>query len=174
MREDGAELDKFLLTRDEAFRPHGYELQNPVSVSPEGSVPASFEIQRGKDGDGSAEVTGERQQWHRITVDFNGPWAHEQADPNPFVDYEYRVVFEPWCLAKRSEAFLVYVPADFDGASLRVGETGVRYDIRIWNPGSGKEVRENPGQLSTGEMLALPDGEVPSAERVLSIVRVEE
>jgi hypothetical protein len=44
-------------------------------------------------GDGSAEVTGELKQYHRVTVTFAGPSTSETADPNPFLDYRLDVTF---------------------------------------------------------------------------------
>ena len=38
-------------------------------------------------------VTGVRQQWHRVTVDVQGPATSELASTNPFKDYRFDVVF---------------------------------------------------------------------------------
>ncbi len=37
---------------------------------------------------------GERKQWQRATLTFDGPQASETGDPNPFRDYRLTVVFE--------------------------------------------------------------------------------
>lgn len=39
-------------------------------------------------------VHGELKQWHAVTLDIAGPFAHEQdLKPNPFTDYAYNVTF---------------------------------------------------------------------------------
>ncbi|MEM9364696.1 MAG: DUF5060 domain-containing protein, partial [Planctomycetota bacterium] len=46
------------------------------------------------DGDGSINVSGETKTWHNITLDLQGPYAHEQDNqPNPFTDYGMTVTF---------------------------------------------------------------------------------
>ena len=47
-----------------------------------------------KGGDGSAAVTGELKQWHKVTLTLDGPFADElDTDPNPFTDYRMTVTF---------------------------------------------------------------------------------
>ncbi len=49
---------------------------------------------RQPDGDGSVEVEGELKTWHKITLNLNGPFAHEKDNvPNPFTDYRMTVTF---------------------------------------------------------------------------------
>ncbi|MEM0895675.1 MAG: DUF5060 domain-containing protein [Verrucomicrobiota bacterium] len=49
---------------------------------------------RSEDGDGSVTVSGELRQWHKVTLDLNGPFAHElDRNPNPFTDYQFTVTF---------------------------------------------------------------------------------
>ena len=49
---------------------------------------------RQPDGDGTVELTGERKQWHKISVTMDGPFAHEQDDqPNPFLDLRMLTIF---------------------------------------------------------------------------------
>lgn len=51
-------------------------------------------LKRQPDGDGSVEVSGERKLWHRITLTFQGPFAHEMdQSPNPFTDHHFAVEF---------------------------------------------------------------------------------
>ncbi|NNM29791.1 MAG: DUF5060 domain-containing protein, partial [Akkermansiaceae bacterium] len=53
-----------------------------------------FHGPRGPDGDGSVTIRGELKQWHKVTLDLSGPYAHElDRDPNPFTDYYFQVVF---------------------------------------------------------------------------------
>jgi hypothetical protein len=41
----------------------------------------------------SAEISGERQQWHKVILTFNGPASSEQAPDNPFLNYRMSVTF---------------------------------------------------------------------------------
>ncbi len=51
-------------------------------------------LQRGEDGDGAVSITGEKRQWHKITLTLSGPAADERDnDPNPFLDYRMTVKF---------------------------------------------------------------------------------
>lgn len=50
---------------------------------------------REANGDGAIKVSGELKQWHKITIDLNGPYAHEHDNqPNPFTDYRMTVRFK--------------------------------------------------------------------------------
>ena len=44
----------------------------------------------GQDG---ATITGERKQWHKVTLTLDGPQASETGEPNPFLDYRLTVTF---------------------------------------------------------------------------------
>jgi hypothetical protein len=49
---------------------------------------------RPSDGDGSITITGELQQWHKITLELAGPFATEtDIAPNPFTDQRFDVTF---------------------------------------------------------------------------------
>lgn len=49
---------------------------------------------RQPDGDGRVTVSGEPKVWHKVTLTFDGPYAHEQDNqPNPFTDYCLEVTF---------------------------------------------------------------------------------
>ena len=49
---------------------------------------------RQPDGDGKATITGELKQWHKVTLQLDGPFAAESDDaPNPFTDLAYNVIF---------------------------------------------------------------------------------
>jgi len=115
MREDGAELDQFLLTRDREFRPPGYHRPEKPAAAAKVDKPAPS-IEKGADGDGSVSISGARKLWHKVTVDFQGPWAHERATPNPFLDYDYRVHFEHLETGKKSSV-LGYFAADGEAAN---------------------------------------------------------
>ncbi|MBC9868113.1 MAG: DUF5060 domain-containing protein, partial [Opitutae bacterium] len=113
MREDGTELDRILLTSNSQYTP---ENQGPPTRLKQGSLPEPFGIPenyretvldwvemrvgpalagaRLADGDGTVKISGELKQWHKVTLDLAGPYAHEgDKDPNPFTDYRYTVVF---------------------------------------------------------------------------------
>jgi hypothetical protein len=48
--------------------------------------------QRG--GANDIAISGERRQWHKVTLTLNGPQADESANaPNPFLDYRLSVIF---------------------------------------------------------------------------------
>ncbi len=87
MREDGCELDQILFATDVEYRPEGYHRDKAPSPKP-------LVIEKGPDGDGSIEVSGELKQWHNISITLKGPWAHERGEENPFLDYQFSAVFE--------------------------------------------------------------------------------
>jgi hypothetical protein len=116
MREDGFEFDKWLMTTDRNFaRPHG---AGPASRLHRGTVPEPFSAEvsphatgvtnvtkpvsklnriepRQPDGQGGVEIVGEQKRWHKITLQMDGPFAHEQDNsPNPFTDYRMQVEFQ--------------------------------------------------------------------------------
>jgi len=98
MREDGFEFDAWIMTTDKDFSPPGAGA--PESVVSAGTLPAAFPVVkaaaslRGKDGDGSVQVSGELKTWHKVTLDLAGPWVAEDDDkPNPFTDLRMDVVF---------------------------------------------------------------------------------
>ncbi len=118
MREDGFEFDKWLMTTNRTFsRPPG---SGPSTVLRSGTLPEPFPFvarqranqvasasrikvsrsrapmreSREQDGGGSVVLSGDLKQWHKITIDLEGPYAHEKDnDPNPFTDYNMVVTF---------------------------------------------------------------------------------
>lgn len=121
MREDGFEFDKWLMTTNRDFaRPVD---AGPTSDARRGTIPTAFPVTlpqekrveqtarratsptksvssaplvepRQSHGDGTVEITGERRQWHNVTLTLDGPYAHEQDNaPNPFTDYRMTVTF---------------------------------------------------------------------------------
>ncbi|WP_221029489.1 DUF5060 domain-containing protein [Actomonas aquatica] len=51
-------------------------------------------LARAPNGDGAITVSGERLQWHTVTLDLDGPFAHEDdVAPNPFSDLAFNVTF---------------------------------------------------------------------------------
>jgi hypothetical protein len=59
-------------------------------------------------------VTGERKQWHKVTITFDGPAAREAGTPNPFLDYRLTVTFAN---GERSYTVPGYFAADGDAAN---------------------------------------------------------
>jgi hypothetical protein len=46
------------------------------------------------DGSGAMAISGELQQWHKVTLTLDGPYAQERdTAPNPFTDYRFDVRF---------------------------------------------------------------------------------
>ncbi|WP_250931572.1 DUF5060 domain-containing protein [Aporhodopirellula aestuarii] len=43
--------------------------------------------------DSVVSVSGELQQWHKVTLTLEGPQASEDGNPNPFLDYRLQVTF---------------------------------------------------------------------------------
>ncbi len=88
MREDGFEFDKFILTTNRDFAP-------PEGAGPDATVKSgTLQEIRQPSGDGSVTVAGELKAWHKITLNLNGPFAHENDRmPNPFTDYRMSVRF---------------------------------------------------------------------------------
>ncbi len=64
----------------------------------------------------SAEISGELKQWHKVTLDFDGPRTSEKADPNPFLSYRLNVRFKH---EDGGKSYLVpgYFAADGDAAN---------------------------------------------------------
>lgn len=114
MREDGFEFDKWLMTLDrELTRPEGI---GPIAAVRSGYLPEPFPFvaastatddvpataagskplvePRQPHGDGRVSISGDLKQWHKVTLELNGPFAHEQDNsPNPFTDYRMAVRF---------------------------------------------------------------------------------
>ncbi|MCG8701723.1 MAG: DUF5060 domain-containing protein, partial [Bacteroidales bacterium] len=66
----------------------------PVKLLPEPELKFSNIEERGTDGEGTVQISGELKQWHKITLTLDGPFAHElDKAPNPFTDYNMQVTF---------------------------------------------------------------------------------
>lgn len=49
---------------------------------------------RQPDGDGAVSISGELKEWHKVTLNLNGPYAHEKDNaPNAFTDHNFNVTF---------------------------------------------------------------------------------
>ncbi|WKN30866.1 DUF5060 domain-containing protein [Porifericola rhodea] len=97
MREDGFEFDKWMLVRDKHFRPE--QDHGPTAQLKSGSLPPAFLASEGTtsdrtDGTGEISISGELKQWHKVTLNLDGPFATERDESvNPFTDYNMRVTF---------------------------------------------------------------------------------
>jgi hypothetical protein len=111
MREDGFEMDKFVLASDKNFRPEGH---GPAIKVKSGKLPASLMVvsqkvdakkesqterpkliqPRQPDGGGTVSISGELKQWHKVTLTLDGPFANERdTQPNAFTDCALNVTF---------------------------------------------------------------------------------
>lgn len=84
----------------------------------------------------AAEVSGELKQWHTVTATFNGPSTTEEAEPNPFADYQLTVLFVHQASGRRYE-----VPGFFaaDGNAAETSATGGnKWRARFSPPLTGK------------------------------------
>ncbi|TWU30691.1 DUF5060 domain-containing protein [Novipirellula artificiosorum] len=111
MREDGFEMDKFVLASDKNFKPEG---QGPQLKVKSGKLPDAFPevaqetaakkesfvlgapltLPRQSDGNGEVSISGELKQWHKVTLTLDGPFANERdAQPNAFTDLAFNVTF---------------------------------------------------------------------------------
>ncbi len=104
------------------------------------------------------EITGELQQWHKITLVIHGPETSEWAEENPFLDYQVEAVF-----TQGSKTY--YVPGYY-AADGNAGETSAKAG-NIW------KVHFSPDATGTwnykvtfrkGKNIAVLDGEGLSEE----------
>jgi hypothetical protein len=59
------------------------------------AVAAPLVLPRQRDGGGTVTISGELNQWHKVTLDLAGPYAHERdTQPNAFTDHRFTVAFE--------------------------------------------------------------------------------
>ena len=91
-------------------------------------------------GDGShqVQISGELKQWHKITLDFEGPNGDESCSINPFLNYRMNILFQH---ANTGREYMV--PGYFagDGNAAETGATGGNIwrchfapdQIGIWN-----------------------------------------
>jgi hypothetical protein len=152
MREDGFEFDKFILASQREFTPQGL---GPQPLVRRGTLPPAFThvpaaatvatpragpplVQpRQSDGSGAIAVIGELQQWHKVTLTLDGPFAHERDnEPNPFTDYRFNVRFTH---ESGSSDYLVpgYFAADGNAAETSA-ESGVKWRAHLSPDKPGK------------------------------------
>lgn len=88
-------------------------------------------------GDESVAITGELKQWHKVTLTFDGPYAHERdKKPNPFTDLQINVTF-----THESGSPKYFVPMYFaaDGNASETGaESGTKWRAHLSPDKPGK------------------------------------
>lgn len=84
----------------------------------------------------AAKITGERKQWHAVTLTFNGPKTSEAATPNPFTDYRLNVTFTH---TKTGKTYLVPGYYAADGKAADTGaEAGNKWRVHFSPDQTGK------------------------------------
>jgi len=102
--EDGQEYSRARWSRVEFKRVDGKPAKVILARAPSGqTVTASVSkpipsaplvLPRKADGEGNVKISGELKQWHKVTLNLDGPFSHEQDNqPNPFTDYRMVVTF---------------------------------------------------------------------------------
>ncbi len=81
----------------------------------------------------SDSVSGELQQWHKVTITFNGPNTSETASLNPFLDYRLNVTF-----TQGTNTYLVPGYYATDGNAANTGATsGNTWRVHFSPPTTG-------------------------------------
>ena len=123
-------------------------------------------------GQSAVTVSGELQQWHKVTLTIDGPEASEDGDPNPFTDYRLNVTFvHP--VTDLSYTVPGYFAADGDAANTSAA-SGNKWRVHLapdhigqWNyavsfrKGSGVAVSDDG---DAGEPVEAVDGLTGSFE----------
>ncbi|MEQ8837417.1 MAG: DUF5060 domain-containing protein, partial [Lacipirellulaceae bacterium] len=104
-------------------------------------------------------VTGELQQWHKVTLTLAGPEASEEGDPNPFLDFRLQVKFH------HAESGLTYnVPgyfaADGDAANTSAS-TGNKWRAHLAPDHAGEWTYEV--SFRAGPSVAISDDAGPGS-----------
>jgi hypothetical protein len=174
MREDGFEFDKWMMTKERIAQP--FAGAGPAFVVADGPSPPVFAevaplpaepgpqrrprkpagaplvLPRRTDGDGHISVSGELKQWHKVTLDLDGPYAHERDNrPNPFVDCRFEVRFTH---ASGTPDYVVpgYFAADGDAANSSA-EAGTTWRAHLAPDKAGKWSYEVAFQRGAGAAL---------------------
>lgn len=100
----------------------------------------------------AAEIAGELQVWHRVTLTFNGPESSEQAAPNPFTDYRLMVTFT----GPSGQTYAVpgYYAADGNAANTGA-EAGNKWRVHLAPDEKGQW--QWKASFRKGEMIAVDD-----------------
>ena len=121
--------------------------------------------ERKANGAGTVKVSGELKQWHKVTLDLDGAFAHEKDNrPNPFTDYRLTVTFT------HASGSPVYVVPGYFAADGRAAETsaesGTVWRAHLSPDKAGKWSYQ--AVLSTGPRAAI---ETPVKEKLLHNVK---
>ncbi|MEP3211618.1 MAG: DUF5060 domain-containing protein [Luteolibacter sp.] len=96
--EDGKEFSRArwasldFVPADEATRIANAKLKKSTPAKTSSSK--DLVMPRKPDGDAKVVISGERKQWHKVSLTLDGPFAAEMDNaPNPFTDYNFTVTF---------------------------------------------------------------------------------
>jgi hypothetical protein len=80
---------------DESTKTAAAKVAALAKPAPASAKPLTPLVQpRQPDGAGTVVISGELQQWHKVTLTLDGPFAHElDNEPNPFTDLAFNVTF---------------------------------------------------------------------------------
>lgn len=100
-----------------------------------------------------ANISGALQQWHRVTLTFNGPQTSENAARNPFTDYRLNVTFTHLDSGKS------YHVSGFYAADGKAAQTGVasgdKWRVHFMPDRTGKW--QYSASFRTGKNIAIND-----------------
>jgi hypothetical protein len=111
----------------------------------------------------------DHQQWHTLTLPFEGPKTSENADENPFLNYRLTVEFQHEELKYKIQGFYAA-----DGNAAETGATsGAVWQVRFTPDKIGKW--RYTAQLHKGDMVALKEDsgtliEIPNASGEFMVV----
>lgn len=178
MREDGIEVDQIALTTDVKWRPDGYKetaaaapgddaaLAPLLNTRPRNYPKTALMLPRQPDGDGTATVSGELKQWHKVTLTFDGPFVYDRdMEPNPFTDVRLNVTF-----THESGAPRYVVPGYFaaDGNAADSGaDSGTKWRAHLSPDKPGRWTWE--AQMLRGKYVALGLAGEKSVEPVATV-----
>lgn len=127
-------------------------------------------LPRKPDGNAEVTITGDLKQWHKLTLDLSGSYAHEKDNqPNPFTDYALTVSFthESGSPSYRTPG---YFAADGNAAESSA-ESGTVWRAHLspdkpgtWNYGIHFSRGKNTALGQKGEPLMPFDGKTGSFE----------
>ncbi len=122
-------------------------------------------------GDSRVAISGERKQWHNVTLTFDGPESSEFDEPNPFLDYRLTVTF-----AKGGKQYVVPGYYAADGNASQTGKTmGNKWRVHFLPPEPGQWTYT--ASFRTGRDIAidsnLPDGEPVAFDRATGTLTIE-
>lgn len=116
-------------------------------------------------GSGEVTITGELMQWHKVTLNINGPTCNESdSDPNPFLDIRLEALFTKGDLSYKIPG---YFAADGDAANTGAASGNIwkvhfaPVDTGTWNYSLSMRLGRNVAvndSTEAGEPLSPVDG----------------